>query len=61
MAIGTLAALVAVAPRLATIHVSWGSLAGTLGVILAVGMLSSVLAVRGALRTPLLPALKAER
>ena len=61
MLIGTLAALIAVAPRLATIHVSWGSLFGTLGVILAVGMLSSVLAVRGALRTPLLPALKAER
>jgi hypothetical protein len=61
MAIGTISALLAVAPRLATIHVPWMSLVVTLGVVLAVGMLSSVLAVRGALRTPLLPALKSER
>jgi len=59
--VGTLAALVAVAPRLASIDVPWGSLAGTLGVVLAFGMLSSLAAVRGALRVPLLPALKAER
>jgi ABC-type lipoprotein release transport system permease subunit len=61
MGIGTVSALVAVAPRLATIHVPWASLLGTLAIVLAVGMLSSVLAVRGALRIPLLPALKAER
>ena len=33
----------------------------TLGVVLVVGMLSCVVAVIGALRVPLLPALKAER
>jgi ABC-type lipoprotein release transport system permease subunit len=59
--VGTVAALVAVAPRLASIDVPWGSLALTLGVVLVVGMLSSLAAVRGALRVPLLPALKAER
>ena len=59
--VGTLAALLAVAPRLASIDVPWGSLALTLGIVLAVGMLSSLAAVRGALRVPLLPALKAER
>lgn len=59
--VGTLAALLAVAPRLASIDVPWGSLALTLGVVLAFGMLSSLAAVRGALRVPLLPALKAER
>jgi predicted lysophospholipase L1 biosynthesis ABC-type transport system permease subunit len=59
--VGTVAALSAVAPRLASIDVPWGSLAMTLGVVLAVGMLSSLAAVRGALRVPLLPALKAER
>jgi ABC-type antimicrobial peptide transport system permease subunit len=59
--VGALAALVAVAPRLASIDVPWGSLALTLGIVLAFGMLSSLAAVRGALRVPLLPALKAER
>ena len=59
--IGTLSALSAVAPRLATIHVDWLSLFGTLAVVVLVGMLSSVFAVIGALRVPLLPALKAER
>jgi hypothetical protein len=61
MLVGTLAALLALAPRLASIDVPWGSLAVTLGVVWAVGMLSSLAAVRGALRIPLLPALKAER
>ena len=41
-------------------HVPWGSLGGTLFAITAVGMLACVLAVLGALRVPLLPALKAE-
>jgi hypothetical protein len=50
-----------VAPRLASIDVPWGPLAATLGIVLAFGMLSSLAAVRGALRVPLLPALKAER
>jgi ABC-type antimicrobial peptide transport system permease subunit len=58
---GSAAALIAVAPRLATIHVPWLPLAATLGAVLVTGMLSSVVAVAGALRTPLLPALKAER
>jgi ABC-type antimicrobial peptide transport system permease subunit len=60
MLIGTLSALLAVAPRLATIHAPWGTLAATLAAVLFVGMLSSVAAVSGALRTPLLPALKEE-
>jgi hypothetical protein len=41
--------------------VPWVSLAVTLAVVLVVGMASSALAVRGALRVPLLPELKAER
>ena len=49
------------APRLAHVQTSWAGLAGTLALIGLVGMLASVAAVSGALRTPLLPALKAER
>jgi ABC-type antimicrobial peptide transport system permease subunit len=60
MVVGSLSALAAVAPRLAQIQVDWTSLALTLGVVLAVGMLSSTVAVLGTLRVPLLPALKAE-
>jgi hypothetical protein len=60
ISVGTAAALVAVAPRLASLHVPWLSLLVTLAAILAVGMLSSIAAVVGALRVPLLPALKAE-
>jgi ABC-type antimicrobial peptide transport system permease subunit len=59
--IGTLSAMAAVAPRLATIQVPWSSLIVTLVVVVLVGMLSCVAAVAGALRVPLLPALKAER
>ena len=59
--VGALSALAGVAPRLATIHVPWGTLAGTLLIVFLVGMLSSVVAVAGALRVPLLPELKAER
>jgi len=61
LAIGTGAALVGVAPRLSQIHTSWTGLVVTLAAIAAVGMLASVAAVYGALRVPLLPALKAER
>ena len=61
MLIGTLSALAAVAPRLTTVHVPWGSLLSTLGVVLVVGMLSGAVAVHGALRVPLLSVLKAER
>jgi len=60
MLVGSTAALVALAPRLAAIHVPWGSILVTLGVVLLVGLLSSLAAVRGVLRAPLLPALKAE-
>jgi ABC-type antimicrobial peptide transport system permease subunit len=59
--VGSGAALLGVAPRLASIHTSWGGLALTFVAIAAVGMLASVAAVSGALKTPLLPALKAER
>ncbi|NIM00368.1 MAG: ABC transporter permease, partial [Acidobacteria bacterium] len=61
LAIGAGAALAGVAPRLAQVHTSWSALGVTLAVIAAVGMLASVAAVAGALRVPLLPALKAER
>lgn len=62
VAIGSAAALLAVAPHLVTGNamVPWGSLAATLLLILAVGMLASVAAVRSALRAPLLAALKGE-
>jgi hypothetical protein len=60
MMIGVLSALAAVAPRLTAVHVPWASLLGTLAVILVIGMLSSIVAVYGALRVPLLPVLKAE-
>jgi len=61
LAIGAGAALAGSAPRLAQIHTSWAGLGLTLVAIAAVGMLASVAAVAGALRVPLLPALKAER
>ena len=61
LAIGAGAALAGVAPRLAQIHTSWTGLGLTLAAIAAVGMLASIAAVAGALRVPLLPALKAER
>ncbi len=59
--LGAAAALVAVAPRLASIDVPWRSLGALLAVVLATGMLASLAAVQGALRTPLLATLKAER
>jgi ABC-type antimicrobial peptide transport system permease subunit len=59
--VGSLSALASVAPRLASIDVPWLSIVATLGVVLLVGMFSSLAAVRGSLRIPLLPALKAER
>jgi len=60
MGVGALAALLAVAPRLAAGHLPWRSLSATLAVVLLFGMLSSVAAVLGTLRVPLLAALKAE-
>jgi putative ABC transport system permease protein len=59
--IGSVAALIAAAPRLAGLHLPWASLLATLVVIALVGMLSSVAAVAGTLRTPMLPALKSDR
>jgi ABC-type antimicrobial peptide transport system permease subunit len=60
LAIGTLSALLAISPRylLGAVEVPWGSLLPTLGAVLVVGMLASIVAVAGALRVPLLPALK---
>ncbi len=61
IAIGGLAGLTAIAPRLAETDLPWGSLGGTLLLVLALGLLSSIVAVLGALKVPLLPALKSER
>ena len=60
LVIGTLAALLAISPRylVGAVAVPWASLVPTLGGVLVVGMLASVAAVAGALRVPLLPALK---
>jgi ABC-type lipoprotein release transport system permease subunit len=60
--LGAGSALLAVAPHLLSTRagVPWPALAGTLAAVLAFGLLSSVAAVRGVLRAPLLPALKAE-
>ncbi len=62
MLIGSLSALVAVGPHLmgSSAHVPWLSLAITLIAVLFVGMIASAAAVSAVLRTPLLPALKAE-
>jgi hypothetical protein len=59
--LGAVGALVAVLPRLAHVDVPWVSLVVTLAAVLAVGLVSAVAAVRGAMRVPLLPALKADR
>ncbi len=63
VAIGTLSALAAVAPRfvLGELLLPWRVLLPTLLGVLVVGMLASLAAVLGALRIPLLPALKADR
>ncbi len=58
--IGAAAGLVAVAPHLSG-HLPWNSLIGTLALVFVVGIAAGALAVAAALRTPLLPALKAER
>lgn len=62
LGIGSLSALIAVAPHLIA-HgalVPWASLALTLALIYATGLIASAIAVSFALRTPLLPALKQE-
>ncbi|HEV7225692.1 MAG TPA: FtsX-like permease family protein, partial [Pirellulales bacterium] len=62
LGVGVLAALVAVAPHLYAggALVPWRSLAATLGLVLATGLLAGLLAVRAALSAPLLPALRGE-
>jgi len=62
LTVGSVAGLIAVAPYLVTggIQVPWWSLAGILSAVFAVGLASSVAAVLGSLRVPLLPALKAD-
>jgi ABC-type antimicrobial peptide transport system permease subunit len=62
LAVGTTAALVAVAPQLrqAQAAVNWPALLATLLAVLIVGLGSSVLAVRAALRGSLLEALRSE-
>jgi ABC-type antimicrobial peptide transport system permease subunit len=61
-AIGSLAALIAVAPRFAggAFSLPWGTLGLILLAVLAAGMVSSIAAVAGALRVPLLPVLKGD-
>ncbi|MGD9647374.1 MAG: FtsX-like permease family protein, partial [Pirellulales bacterium] len=62
LAIGLIAALVAVAPHLVerSAAVPWGSLAGTLALVVVVGLSAGWLAVRASLAAPLLPALRGE-
>jgi hypothetical protein len=60
MGVGTFSALAAVAPRLAGSPLPWLSLGLTLLVVALVGMLSSLAALAGVLRLPMLPALKTE-
>lgn len=63
VSIGTLASLIAVAPRFVGdgFTLPWASLGIILLAVLAAGMLSSIAAVAGALRVPLLPVLKGDR
>lgn len=62
LVIGGGSALLAVAPHLlsAGADVPWTSLALTLGLVFVAGIVSGVVAVAAALRTPLLPALRSE-
>lgn len=60
--IGSMSALIAVAPRFVggTFELPWGSLGMILAAVFVVGMVSSALAVAGALQAPLLPVLKGD-
>jgi putative ABC transport system permease protein len=62
LALGVLAALVAILPHLLAggAGIPWLSLILTLGSVLVVGTLAGLLAVRATLRAPLLPALRGE-
>ena len=61
--IGTVSSLIAVAPRFVggAFSLPWRSLGLILAAVLLAGMLSSIAAVAGALRTPLLPVLQGDR
>jgi len=63
LAVGVLAALVAVLPHVIfrTASIPWESLGVTLALVLAVGLIAGLTAVRAVLRAPLLPALREER
>jgi ABC-type antimicrobial peptide transport system permease subunit len=62
LAVGSVAALVAIVPHLADggAAIPWLSLAGTLGLVLTVGLLAGLIAVRAVLASPLLEALRGE-
>jgi putative ABC transport system permease protein len=62
LAIGTLAALVAVAPHLAPggAHLPWLAIVATLALVLAAGLGAGTWAVRAALRAPVLATLRGE-
>lgn len=62
LVIGILAALVAIAPHLfgGKATIPWFTLAVTLAAVLVVGLAAGMRAVAGALRTPLLPALRGD-
>ena len=60
LAVGAAAGLIAVALHLAGACLPWAGFAATLAAVVAVGLLSAVVAAAATLRTPLLPALKAE-
>ena len=61
--IGIIAALVAVLPHLLTRagSVPWGPLGAIFAAVLIIGLLVSLIATRGVLRTPVLAALREER
>lgn len=62
LALGTISALITVSPQLGSdgANVPWAMIAATLGAILAAGLVATVAVAAGALRVPLLPALKAD-
>ena len=62
LAVGTLSALIAIAPAFTSRggHLSIGSLAWLLALVLFTGLLSSILATAATVRAPLLPALRTE-
>ena len=62
LGIGSLAALVATLPHwvIRQVGIPWGTLAILLGLVAIAGLIAGWLAVRSALRVPLLPALRGE-